>query len=115
MPYPQKGESKDQYIKRCIPYMIKNEGKEKDQAVAMCYAFWDEYQPKESKMDIINRIDNYLKEAIPDKEGQTSAKKDNLNRQIDVLRKSKERISDKKKKADIDIKIASIKKTIASL
>jgi len=62
MPYPKAGESKQEYISRCIPYMIKNEGKEKDQAVAMCYAFWKEYGPKseETKMDKV--LGKYLKE-----------------------------------------------------
>ena len=45
MPMPHKNESKEQYISRCIPYMIDEEGKEQDQAVAMCYAFWKQYGP----------------------------------------------------------------------
>jgi hypothetical protein len=47
MPYPERGETKEEYISRCIPYMIKNEGKKQDQAVAMCHAFWKQYSVKE--------------------------------------------------------------------
>lgn len=37
---PDQGESKDDYLKRCIPYLV-NEGKEQDQAVAICNSMWD--------------------------------------------------------------------------
>jgi hypothetical protein len=33
-------ESKDEFLERCIPAMI-NEGKDQDQAVAMCISMWD--------------------------------------------------------------------------
>ena len=61
MPYPEKGESKEEYISRCIPYMISKEGKEKDQAVAMCYSFWKEYQPE--SIDVVNKLDLFLNES----------------------------------------------------
>jgi hypothetical protein len=65
MPYPNAGESKEAYISRCIPYMIKEEGKEQDQAVAMCHAFWKEYGPggKEKNEMITDKIDAYLNES----------------------------------------------------
>jgi hypothetical protein len=61
MPYPSKGESKETYIARCIPYMIK-EGKKQDQAVAMCHAFWEEYGPGKKESKTVRKIDKYLKE-----------------------------------------------------
>lgn len=67
---PHKNESKEQYISRCIPYMIDEEGKEQDQAVAMCYAFWKQYGPDKDEsvrvcnMDIINKIDSMLNESM---------------------------------------------------
>ena len=39
MPTPQPNESKDHFIRRCIPF-IMNEGKERDQATAMCFSIW---------------------------------------------------------------------------
>lgn len=41
MPKPNKGESKKDFISRCIPMLIK-EGKEQDQAVAVCSSIWEE-------------------------------------------------------------------------
>lgn len=38
---PNKGEHQTDFISRCISAMI-NEGKEQDQAVAMCYSMWDQ-------------------------------------------------------------------------
>ena len=37
---PKKGEKKDEYISRCIEYQI-NEGKESEQAAAICYSTWE--------------------------------------------------------------------------
>lgn len=34
---PQEGESSKAFISRCISYLIKNEGKTKDQAAGQCY------------------------------------------------------------------------------
>lgn len=42
MPYPHKGESKKDYIARCIPYVM-NEGTPKDQAIGKCYGMWKTY------------------------------------------------------------------------
>jgi len=38
---PTAGESKDAFISRCIPVVIE-EGKDADQAAAICYTYWDE-------------------------------------------------------------------------
>lgn len=59
MPYPKSGESKSEYINRCIPYVIK-EGTAKDekQAAAICYSMW-----KRKDEDITNDvISKYLKD-----------------------------------------------------
>jgi hypothetical protein len=42
MPKPHKDESKEDFIGRCVPILI-NEGRDKDQAVAMCYSIWSEH------------------------------------------------------------------------
>jgi len=39
---PSNGEHKDEFIPRCISYVI-NEGKESEQAVAICNSLWDEH------------------------------------------------------------------------
>jgi hypothetical protein len=38
---PKQGESKEDFIPRCISYMI-NEGKDNEQAVAICYNMWED-------------------------------------------------------------------------
>lgn len=38
--HPNAGESKDDFLGRCIPYVM-NEGKDQDQAVAMCNAYFE--------------------------------------------------------------------------
>jgi len=39
-PKPGKDESKDDFMKRCIPQLI-DEGKDQDQAAAICYSLWE--------------------------------------------------------------------------
>lgn len=41
MPIPKKGESKDKFMERCIPILI-NEGKQPNQAIAICSSMYDE-------------------------------------------------------------------------
>jgi hypothetical protein len=43
MPKPRKDESKEDFISRCIPVLI-DEGREQEQATAMCYAIWEEHK-----------------------------------------------------------------------
>jgi hypothetical protein len=38
---PRGGESQDEFIGRCIP-VLRNEGKPEDQAIAICYSYWEE-------------------------------------------------------------------------
>ena len=47
---PKEGESKDEFVSRCIGIEIGN-GYEQDQAAAMCYAKWDEKKFAESYSD----------------------------------------------------------------
>lgn len=62
MPTPEKGETEKEFIGRCIPILI-DEGKEKDQAVAICYSIWKNKDKKSEEKSTIDKIDNYLNEA----------------------------------------------------
>jgi HK97 family phage prohead protease len=42
MPTPNTGESRDDFMSRCIPELTETEGREQEQAVAMCASFWSE-------------------------------------------------------------------------
>ncbi len=39
---PEKGERKDDFIPRCISYVV-SEGKDAGQAAAICYSMWDQH------------------------------------------------------------------------
>jgi hypothetical protein len=45
MPEPEKNETKDKYIGRCVSQLMKDEGKEQDQALAICYSYWKKAHP----------------------------------------------------------------------
>jgi HK97 family phage prohead protease len=49
MPTPKSNETKDAFIKRCIPYIIK-EGTEPDQAIAICYSLWEKHDEKTNSL-----------------------------------------------------------------
>lgn len=55
MPKPNPGETKNEYISRCIAHMIKKEGKEKDQAAAICYSYWEK-----KNENVVDKIDKFL-------------------------------------------------------
>lgn len=40
MPTPSDDETREEWMARCIPYLI-NEGRERDQAIAICSSMWD--------------------------------------------------------------------------
>ncbi len=40
MPTPLLYERQDDFIQRCIPEIVNEEGKDKSQATAMCYQIW---------------------------------------------------------------------------
>jgi len=42
MPKPQKSETRDEFLSRCVEYIVEKEGKESDQAYAMCVSIWEE-------------------------------------------------------------------------
>lgn len=42
MPKPKKNESKQDFLSRCTRELVEQEGREQDQAYAMCNAFWDD-------------------------------------------------------------------------
>jgi len=45
---PAKGEKQDEFISRCIKYML-NEGKDNEQAAAICYDMWETDKMKKEK------------------------------------------------------------------
>lgn len=48
MPKPRKNETENDFMKRCVPALI-SEGKEQDQAVAICYSYWKDKDKKTTK------------------------------------------------------------------
>lgn len=48
MPTPHQSESREDFVSRCIPQLIKTEGRSADQAAAICYSL---YQNKDKEMD----------------------------------------------------------------
>ena len=42
MPYPKKGEAKQDYISRCVKYVM-DEGLEQKHALGKCYGMWKTY------------------------------------------------------------------------
>lgn len=60
---PGTGESEDEFIPRCIAYNVK-EGKDQDQAAAICYDIWDRKQSFESYSDYPETVRNNAKRGI---------------------------------------------------
>jgi hypothetical protein len=60
MPKPRAGESKEDYISRCIP-IVQDEGTAKDskQAAAICYSMWG----RKNEGEKMSKVDKYLGEA----------------------------------------------------
>lgn len=47
MPKPREGEKKDEYIDRCIAYVMEKEGvKNRSHAYAKCNGMWEQYKKK---------------------------------------------------------------------
>jgi len=46
---PSEGEKESEFISRCVSYLVKKEGKPKEQAVAQCYSMWRKKHPSPSK------------------------------------------------------------------
>jgi hypothetical protein len=56
--YPSIGESKDEFISRCIAYVV-NEGKTEDEAAGQCYGMWEnrEFAPDKVSFDWDDTLD----------------------------------------------------------
>lgn len=68
MPTPNKGESKDKYISRCIPIVI-NEGTTKDskQAAAICFSLWKQHHKHAKANDLIDNVGKSIVKQINDR------------------------------------------------
>jgi hypothetical protein len=55
MPTPNSNETKQQFVSRCIEYMMKEGGREQKQCIAICYSIWDN-KDKKNVSEKINRI-----------------------------------------------------------
>lgn len=76
---PQSGEQQDEFISRCIPVLI-GEGKDQDQAAAICYSYWKEKMNMFPTDEITPAMENFGADtsALPaytDQTGQTKKKK----------------------------------------
>ena len=60
---PAKGEHKDEFLPRCISYLI-NEGKENEQAVAICNSLWEEHFAEDSYTDYPEQASENAKIAL---------------------------------------------------
>jgi hypothetical protein len=60
---PSKGEHKTEFLPRCISYVI-NEGKETEQAVAICNSLWNEHFAEDSYSDYPDAVKNNAKAAL---------------------------------------------------
>lgn len=56
MPKPRKGESKNDYMSRCIP-IVKGEGRRQDQAVAICNSMWERKDHDREEPDVADLRD----------------------------------------------------------
>lgn len=66
MPSPEPRETEKEYMNRCIPYMIKEEGYPQKQSVAICYSKYrkegtEEASPKPEKK---NNNSNYHRKVL---------------------------------------------------
>jgi hypothetical protein len=60
---PSKGEHKTEFLPRCIAYVI-GEGKDTDQAVAICNSMWEQHFAEDSYNDYPQQIDNFKKQSF---------------------------------------------------
>ena len=60
---PAKGEQKDEFLNRCISYVI-NEGKETEQAVAICNSLWEQHFAEDSYTDYPKQASENAKIAL---------------------------------------------------
>ena len=50
MPIPKKDETQDQWMSRCVPQLMRDEGREQAQAVAMRIGIYREHKKSEQEM-----------------------------------------------------------------
>lgn len=50
MPTPNDDESREEWMERCISVLI-DEGRERDQAVAICSSMWDDKQLEQIELE----------------------------------------------------------------
>jgi hypothetical protein len=60
---PSKGERETEFIPRCISYVV-NEGKDNEQAVAICYSIWEQHFAEESYNDYPDSVKSNAKAAL---------------------------------------------------
>lgn len=82
MPKPTTGENQDEYLGRCIPHLIKKEGKTKDQAVGACYGMWRHY--KGESIDILSKLNKIL-DAVSGATTTGDVAKNYARGQVDVV------------------------------
>jgi HK97 family phage prohead protease len=66
-PKPGKDESKEDFLKRCIPMLI-DEGKDKDQAVAICHQLWADKEQPTAGLDELQAENKLLQEQLSAKD-----------------------------------------------
>jgi hypothetical protein len=90
MPLPKENETKDEYLQRCISYLIKEEGKPQKQAVAICYNYWDRSKDiEESNLSYIEAFENEEShtELVEDKNIRVlkeQSEQDHVNKKINL-------------------------------
>lgn len=58
---PNSGESKNDYMGRCVPAMME-EGKDQDQAVAMCSSMFEEDKEEKKEQDWQEKFDKAVRD-----------------------------------------------------
>jgi hypothetical protein len=60
---PKSGETQEEYLKYCIPEEI-NGGMERDQAVAVCYSYWDKAEAMSAIKASMEFRQNHMKHSL---------------------------------------------------
>jgi hypothetical protein len=85
---PNAGESEEDFLNRCIPAMLE-EGKEQDQAVAMCYSMYESMSYDTSALPTyVDEIPNKKKEKFEGFIDYPQAASDNAKRALDWAEKN---------------------------
>lgn len=68
MPTPKKGESKQEFISRCVPIRHgEHPNEDNKQSVAVCFSIWKEYQKKAVKAELEEETAEWQKKKKPRK------------------------------------------------